>query len=326
MTATDAALQVRDMRTWFAGSTGPVKAVDGVDLEVLRGQALGIVGESGCGKSSLVRSILGIWPDPPLRYEGQVVVDGVDLMQLPPRERRQHLGTGVAVVLQDPMRALNPVRRIDHQITEMLTRRKGMQKRAARARAGALLQEVGIDDAELRLGQYPGQLSGGLRQRVAIAIALSGDPSVLLADEPTTALDVTVQAQILALFDELRARRGLAVVLISHDLEMVASFVDRVAVMYAGRIVEAASPSELLRAPRMPYTRALLAARPHLRAPGERLASIDGRPPNLGDLPVGCAFAPRCSTSSPMCRAGSPTLTVISPEHDVACFHPAEVS
>lgn len=324
MTGTDVALRVGGMRTWFRGASGPVKAVDGVDLEVRRGQALGIVGESGCGKSSLVRSILGIWPDAPERYEGEVVVDGTDLMALSTKDRRQHLGTGVAVVLQDPMRSLNPVRRIDHQLMEMLTHRLGMAKQDARERAAALLREVGIDDAELRLAQYPGQLSGGLRQRVAIAIALSGDPSVLLADEPTTALDVTVQAQILGLLDDLRERRGLAVVLISHDLEMVASFVDRVAVMYAGRIVEEASPSELLRRPRMPYTKALLAARPHLRAPGERLASIEGRPPSLSDLPSGCAFAPRCAFSSRTCVAESPPLSVISDDHLVACFYPVE--
>ncbi|MET0728784.1 MAG: ABC transporter ATP-binding protein [Acidimicrobiales bacterium] len=297
------------MHTTFVTRRGPVGAVDGVSLILEQGRTLGVVGESGSGKSILVRSIMGLLPARNVRRSGSVRYDGQELTGLGRKELRNLWGTDMAMVFQDPMTSLNPVMRIGRQLTEGLRRHLHLSKAEADATAGALLTSVGIPEPERRLRQYAHELSGGMRQRVTIAIALACGPKLLLADEPTTALDVTVQAQILDLLQAQQRDRQMAMILVTHDLGVVAGRTDDIAVMYAGQIVEIAPTGTLFANLRMPYTEALLKSIPKLEQPSHtRLQIIGGRPPDLIAPPVGCRFSPRCPYAQDRCRAEEPPL------------------
>jgi len=322
-------LDVRGLVTRFATPLGPVAAVDGVDFSVARGEVLGIVGESGCGKSVTALSVLGLVPDPPGRVTGgEVRFDGVDLRTLPEREMRRVRGRRIAMIFQEPMTALNPVFSVASQIGESLRLHLGMSRAEALARTVELLGRVGIPSPEQRVREYPHQLSGGMRQRVMIAMAIACEPDLLFADEPTTALDVTIQAQILALLADLKHRTGMGLVLISHDLGVIAEVADRVLVMYAGRVVEEADTKTLFANPAHPYTRGLLASLPGARAghaERERLFAIPGAVPALTELPPGCKFRPRCADAFDRCEGPEPPLVRIEPGHKVRCYlHPGE--
>ena len=302
---------------------GNLRAVDGVDLEVGAGRTLGVVGESGCGKTMLSRAILQLLPKK-AKLSGRVMFDGQDLAALSPESLRKLRGRSLAVVFQDPMTSLNPVLTIGTQLIETLQEHLELDGNAARHRSVELLAAVGIPAPEQRLAQYPHQLSGGMRQRVAIAIALSCEPKLLIADEPTTALDVTIQAQILDLLAREQRRRHMAMILITHDLGVVAGRTDDVAVMYAGRVVERAPTPDLFRKMRMPYTEALLAAIPKIdAAPHTKLPAISGRPPDPTRPIKGCSFSPRCRYAAGPCFSQKPPLVAAeSPAHQYACFHP----
>lgn len=289
-----ALLEVRDLETAFPGPGGPVRIVDRVSFDVDRGEVLALVGESGSGKSMTALSVLRLVPKPGRVVGGSVKLDGEELLSLPVTGMRRVRGGRVAMIFQEPMTCLNPVVRVGHQVVEAIRLHEDVTPVDARERARALFAEVGIPDPESRLDAFPHQLSGGLKQRVMIAMALATDPEVLIADEPTTALDVTVQAQILALLRRLGRERDAAVLLITHDLGVVNELADRVAVMYAGRLVEVAQREALLRAPLHPYTRGLLRSIPALARPGEALAEIPGVVPPPGRWPAGCRFASRC--------------------------------
>ncbi|MEU6790292.1 dipeptide/oligopeptide/nickel ABC transporter permease/ATP-binding protein [Nonomuraea wenchangensis] len=317
----DCLLQAEDVRTHFVTPRGLVKAVDGVSFTLERGRTLAVVGESGSGKSMLIRSILGLLPGTAVRG-GTVYLSGDDLTARSPAEMRSVLGPRLGTVFQDPMTALNPVRTIGAQVTEPLRVHLRMGRRQAREEAVRLLASVGIPDPARMLRRYPHQLSGGMRQRVTIAMALSCGPDVLFADEPTTALDVTIQDQVLRLLHRLREERDMAVVLVSHDLSVVARWADEVIVMYAGRVVERGPAAEVFGRPRMPYTEALLQAAPRLTDPAHhRLRVISGRPPDLADLPAGCAFRARCAYAGDRCAAETPPLTEVE-GRAYACWHP----
>jgi oligopeptide/dipeptide ABC transporter ATP-binding protein len=316
-------LTVTDLRTSFRTPLGLVRAVDGVSLTLDRGCTLGVVGESGSGKSVLARSIMGLLPKRNAVAEGSVTYDGRELTSLRHTERRDLWGREMAMVFQDPMTALNPVQRIGNQITEGLRFHLDLDRRTANANALALLRSVGIPEPERRLKQYPHELSGGMRQRIMIAVALACGPKLLFADEPTTALDVTVQAQILNLLARQQSERNMAMVLVTHDLGVVAGRADEIAVMYAGQIVERATTAELFADVRMPYTEALLAAIPRLDAPRTaKLHAIPGRPPQLVDPPPGCAFAARCPHARKQCRVEAPPLVEATPGHWHRCWYP----
>jgi peptide/nickel transport system ATP-binding protein len=309
-------LVVEDLRTQFFTRAGVVKAVDGVSFSVARGRILGLVGESGSGKSVTGFSILGL-VDPPGRVvAGRVVVDGIDLLALPPDDVRAMRGRKVAMVFQDPMMTLNPVLRIGTQMVEAVRAHIDAPVAEARRRARDALARVGIPSAEERLDAYPHQFSGGMRQRVAIATALLHGPSLVIADEPTTALDVSIQSQILAEVRRLADETGTAFVWISHDLSVVSSLADEICVMYAGRIVEAGDAERVLAAPRHPYTRGLLHSVPGLAPPGARLRQIPGAAPSLLELPPGCAFSARCERADEICREMPPLAD------GVRCHHP----
>ncbi|MCC6469846.1 MAG: ABC transporter ATP-binding protein [Alphaproteobacteria bacterium] len=318
-------LSLRDLRTWFENRDGVVKAVDGVSWDLYRGETLGLVGESGCGKSITALSILRLVPQPPGRIVGgSVAFDGRDLLALDEAGMRRLRGNDISMIFQEPMSSLNPVLTIGWQITETLKLHQGMTDRQATERAVEMLDLVRIPEPRRRIAQYPHQLSGGMRQRVMIAMALACNPKVLIADEPTTALDVTIQAQILALMQELKERLGTAIVLITHDLGVIAEMAQRVVIMYAGRKVEEAPVDALFDRPRHPYTVGLLGSVPKLsqgRATRERLAEIPGMVPSLVDMPKGCAFAPRCALASDQCRAAYPPFEVKAPGHAAACWH-----
>ena len=319
-----ALLEVRDLRVQFATPRGPVTVVDEVSFDLEAGTTLAVVGESGCGKSVTALSLLRILPEPPMRIAGgSVRLDGRDLVLLSEEEMRRVRGNEIAMIFQEPMTSLNPVSTIGDQIVEALRVHRPLTRREARTQASALLTRVRIPDAMARLGEYPHRLSGGMRQRVMIAMALAGHPKVLIADEPTTALDVTIQAQILTLLRQLQAEFGMAILLISHNLGMVASVAARVAVMYAGRIVEEAPVGALFDRPLHPYTQGLLGATPRLNAGGVapgRLVDIPGIVPPLDTLPPGCAFAPRCPKAMNICRAERPALIPVDLDRGVACF------
>jgi oligopeptide/dipeptide ABC transporter ATP-binding protein len=316
-------LEVTDLRTGFRTPGGLVRAVDGVSLTLDRGRTLGIVGESGSGKSVLTRSIMGLLPKRNVVREGRVVYDGQDLTALGPKAQRTLWGAEMSMVFQDPMTALNPVLRIGNQITEGLRHHLGVDRRTANQNAVALLRSVGIPEPERRLSQYPHELSGGMRQRVMIAVALACGPKLLFADEPTTALDVTVQAQILNLLARQQRERNMAMILVTHDLGVVAGRADEVAVMYAGQIVEKAPTATLFRNVRMPYTEALLRSIPRLDEPRHaRLQAIPGRPPQLVDPPSGCRFAPRCPYAQAQCHIETPPLVESEPGHEYRCWFP----
>ena len=322
-----ALLSVEDVAVDLPTPRGNLRAVDHVDLEVAAGRTLGIVGESGCGKTMLSRAILQLLPKQ-ARLAGRVLFDGQDLLQLGAGALRRLRARSLAVVFQDPMTSLNPVLTIGTQLIETLREHLGLDLSAAKARSVALLAEVGIPAPEQRLAQYPHELSGGMRQRVAIAIALSCEPKLLIADEPTTALDVTIQAQILDLLAREQRRRQMAMILITHDLGIVAGRTDEVAVMYAGRVVERAPTPRLFKSMRMPYTQALLAAIPKLDAkPHAPLPAITGRPPDPTRPLQGCSFSPRCRYAAARCEREKPALREAEePDHDFACFNPLKVT
>jgi peptide/nickel transport system permease protein len=322
--APQAALELRGVQTWIATPAGPVRAVDGVSVGVAPGRTLAVVGESGSGKTMLARTILGVLP-PGAAANGSILVGGREILGDPVALRAVR-GREVAMVFQDPQSSLDPVMAVGAQIAELVEAHRGASRREARRRAVELLEAMGVAEAPRRARQFPHELSGGVRQRVAIAMALAAGPSVLIADEPTSALDVTVQAQLLDLLAVERAARELAVVLITHDLGIVAGRADEVAVMYAGRIVEQGPTATVFRTPRMPYTAALLAAVPRVDTPGRVLpVGIPGQPPDLVSPPPGCAFAPRCRFASDRCRDEAPVLTGGPDGHAWACHHPLGV-
>lgn len=317
-----ALLQVRNLKTYFYTDAGVIKAVDGISYHLQEGETLGLVGESGCGKSVSALSILRLIPNPPGRIVGgEVVFEGRDLLRMTEDEVRAIRGNRIAMIFQEPMTSLNPVLTIGFQIGETLELHRQLNKEETREEVIRLLQKVGIPDSERRLNDYAHQFSGGMRQRVMIAMALSCNPKLLIADEPTTAVDVTIQAQLLEIIKELTSRLGTAVILITHNLGVVARYVNRMAVMYAGRIVESGPAVKVYSHPRHPYTIGLLASVPRLDQPRKkRLIPIDGQPPNLIHLPAGCYFFPRCSYRLNRCSYESPELTPIDSEHLVACF------
>lgn len=318
-------LEVEELRTWFDTDRGVVRAVDGVSLTLESGEVLGIVGESGSGKSVFCRSVMGLFAHHrAVLSSGSVRLDGSPVLGLRAPELRSLWGRRVAIIFQDSMSALNPVVPIGRQITEVLRRHLAMSRKAARTEAIELLTAVGIPDPVGRLRQFPHQLSGGMRQRVTIAVALAGRPDLLIADEPTTALDVTVQAQILGLLQRLQRERGMAIIFVTHDLGVAASIADRVAVMYAGKVVELAPTGELLGQIRMPYTEALFRSSPRLELHSHtRLAAIPGRPPDLTNVPPGCRFHPRCSYTQEKCLGQEPSLEGEA-LHLYACWYPVE--
>ncbi len=317
----DALLDVRDLRTYFYTRRGVVKAVDGATFSVRRGETLGIVGESGSGKSVTCLSILRLVPEPGGRIVGGAITfAGEDLLTKSPEEMRRLRGSQIAMILQDPMASLNPAFTVGEQIAETLRLHRGLGGRALDARIIELLRQVRISDPERRVYAYPHQMSGGIRQRVAGAIAISCQPSLLIADEPTTSLDVTIQAQYLRLLKEIQRETNLAMIFVTHDLGIVAKLCDRVAVMYAGRIVETGTTREIFNRPRHPYTIGLLNCLPTLRSGREPLTAIEGQPPDLAALPPGCSFAPRCPLAEPRCHDERPLLEPLSPGHLVACL------
>ena len=321
-------LEVEDIRTRFHTREGTVHAVNGISFDLSEGELLGVVGESGSGKSVTMMSLLKLLPMPPAEIvSGRVRLDGEDLMGLDPEGLRHVRGARVGFVFQDPMTSLNPVLTVGYQLTEPLRVHLGMSRNAARRRAVELLERVGIPAAANRLGDFPHQFSGGMRQRVMIAIALACNPKVLIADEPTTALDVTIQAQILDLVKRLRRESGMAIIWITHDLGVMAGLADRVMVMYGGLVVERASAAKLYKEPRHPYTRGLLGTLPRLDGTrAERLESIPGQPPNLDRVPAACPFAPRCAHVFERCRRENPALETVAAGHEVACWlEPAQI-
>jgi oligopeptide transport system ATP-binding protein len=321
-------LEVTGLRTSFHTRNGVTRAVDGVSFAIERGETLGIVGESGSGKSVTCYSLMGLVPQPPGRIEGgRAIFDGVDLLNCQPAEAQAIRGRRIAMIFQDPMTSLNPYLRVSEQLMEPLLIHGMATKTEARNRALAMLEAVGLNDAPRRLDQYPHEFSGGMRQRVMIAMALITRPELLIADEPTTALDVTVQAQILELIKKLQREFGMAVIFITHDLGVVSGLCDRVQVMYAGRIVERAGTATLFRSPRHPYTRALQRSIPALQAKGATLYTIPGLPPDLSQPVAGCAFAPRCEFAADRCRSENPVLaTVGASEHACLRAQTGEIS
>ncbi len=320
-------LEVRNLKTQFFTPDGIVKAVDGVSFQVMPGETLGIAGESGCGKSVSALSIMRLIPSPPGKIDGQILFEGQDLLTMHDQAIRSIRGRKIGMIFQDPITSLNPVLSINQQISEVLQLHLGMSRHTARRRAIELLTMVGIPKAAERIDQYPHQFSGGMRQRVMIAIAVACGPALLIADEPTTALDVTIQAQILDLLRALQREHRMALILITHDLGVLAGMADRILVMYAGQVVETAPTGELFANPRHPYTAGLLSSVPRLDAArATRLAPIRGQPPDLIDLPKGCPFAPRCDYAQETCRQKTPPLLEVQPGHQAACWYWKTVS
>jgi oligopeptide transport system ATP-binding protein len=319
-------LEVNNLETKFYTQDGVVEAVNGISYTIDEGECLGIVGESGCGKSVSVLSVMRLIPDPPGKITGgEVYFKGRNLLDLKQDEIRRVRGSEIAMIFQEPMTSLNPVLTIGFQITEALKLHQGMDTERARERTAELLEMVGIPNAAERLDDYPHQFSGGMRQRAMIAMGLSCNPSLLIADEPTTALDVTIQAQIVELVQELRKRLGMAVIWITHDLGVIARLAERVIVMYAGHIVEEAPVKEVYGNPRHPYTLGLLGSLPRLdAAPGAKLFSIEGQPPDQTELPPGCPFIERCIYAVERCKHEMPPLEEIEREHKVACWQHEE--
>jgi len=323
----DPILVVEDLRTHFVGEGGLVRAVDGVSFDVRAGETVALVGESGCGKSVTALSILRLVPEPAGRIVGgHVRFQGRDLLALSAAEMRQVRGREISMVFQEPMTSLNPVFTCGEQIAEVLVLHERLGRRDARDRTVELLRLVGIPAPEQRAREFPHQLSGGMRQRVMIAMALACRPALLIADEPTTALDVTVQAQILDLLRRLQERLGMAVLLITHDLGVVAESADRVAVLYAGQVVETCDAVAAFRRPRHPYTAGLLASRPRLATRGEPLRAIPGQVPDAAAPPPACRFHPRCPVVLGRCRREEPTLRTVEPEHAARCWRAEEIA
>lgn len=316
-----ALLTVNNLKTYFHTRDGVVRAVDGISYAVEKGETLGIVGESGSGKSVSCYSLLRLIPSPPGRIEsGTALFDGVDLLQCREKELRGIRGRRISMIFQDPMTALNPYMTIGAQIMEPLRVHERVSKKEARNRAVAALDAVGIQDGPRSMKRFPHEFSGGMRQRVMIAMALITAPELLIADEPSTALDVTVQAQILDLIKRMQQDLGMAVILITHDLGVIAGMCDRVLVMYAGRIAEAAAAEDLFVQPRHPYTKALMASMPSVQTPGEALETIPGMPPDLAKVFEGCPFAPRCSYAEDGCRRSPILLEDVQPGHASSCL------
>jgi len=320
-------LEVKDLKTFFFTEEGLVKAVDGLSYTIREGESVGLVGESACGKSVSALSIMRLIPYPPgLIVGGEILFEGKDLLKISEEEMRHIRGNRIAMVFQEPTTSLNPVLTVSRQLSESLALHRGLNREEARNEAVKSLDLVGIPDAHARVNYYPHQFSGGMQQRIMIAMALSCNPKVLIADEPTTSVDVTVQAQLLEIIDDLRSRFGTAVIIITHNLGVVARYVDRVHVMYAGRLVESAPTGVLFSRPRHPYTRGLLRSVPRLDVPRDReLTAIDGLPPNLARLPIGCAFEPRCHFAVDRCREAPPVLEEVGQDHRSACFRNHEL-
>ena len=318
-------LEIKGLKTYFSTDEGLVRAVDGVDLRIERGETLGVVGESGCGKTVTALSIMRLIPEPPGKIvEGQILWEGRNLLDLPPAQMRKIRGKEIAMIFQEPMTSLNPVFTCGEQIAEALRLHEGLSRRDAVDKTVELLKVVHIPNPERRAREYPHQLSGGMRQRVMIAMALSCNPKLLIADEPTTALDVTIQAQILDLLNELKSRFRMAVMLITHDMGVIAEIAQRVVVMYAARTAEEASALDLFKEPLHPYTQGLLRSIPRIDLAAtqkRRLESISGVVPTLkGDIPPGCRFAPRCPYVKAVCTEKDPELKEVRPGHKVACW------
>lgn len=314
-------LKVENLRTYFRTRWGEVKAVDGVSFELRKGETLGIVGESGSGKSVTVLSMMRLIPIPPGRIvEGTITLDGEDLLQLSESEMSKVRGSKIALIIQDPMTSLNPVFTIGNQVTEAIRIHQDIPKRSVMEKALEVLRKVNIPAAETRIRDYPHQLSGGMRQRVVGAIGISCQPLVLIADEPTTSLDVTIQAQYLKLLRDLQQESGMSLIFITHDFGIVAKMCDRVAVMYAGKIVEVGSVRDIFNKPSHPYTEALLASVPKMEEDVDRLYAIEGQPPLLHDLPVGCSFADRCPYVMDRCREEYPPEFPVDEGHYSACW------
>ena len=321
-------LQVRDLRTSFNTPEGKIPAVSGVSFDVNHGETLGLVGESGCGKSVSALSIMRLVPNPPGVIEsGEVLFEGIDLLKISDKEMQSVRGAGIGMIFQEPMSSLNPVLTIGRQITEPLGVHLGLSGAAAESRAAELLEMVGIADSRRRLGDHPHQLSGGQRQRVMIAIALSCEPKLLIADEATTALDVTIQAQILELMKNLTTQLGTALMIITHNLGIIARYADRLNVMYAGKIRESGTAEQVYMSPSHPYSVGLLNSVPRLDRPAsERLDPIEGEIPDPANLPAGCAFAPRCRWATAKCEVSEPVLEQVEDRQLVACFESKTVS
>jgi len=315
-----ALLQVEQLRVSFDTPRGVAQAVDGVSFSVAAGQTLCVVGESGCGKSVTALSIMGLVPRPPARLSGQIRFEGRDLLSSGAGELADLRGNRIAMIFQEPMTSLNPAFTVGSQLSEVLMRHRGLDRAAAHEASVAMLRRVSIPAPEQRIHDFPHRLSGGMRQRVMIAMALVCRPALLVADEPTTALDVTIQNQILTLIDELRSEIGAAVLFITHNLAVVAEIADEIAVMYAGRIVERGSRAAIFDDPLHPYTLALFAALPRRGDAGRKLACIDGQVPAPSAMPQGCRFAPRCPFAIEHCRQETPPLAALRPGHDVACW------
>jgi peptide/nickel transport system ATP-binding protein len=315
-----ALLQIENLKVIFHGDRGTTHAVDGLDLTIRRGQTLGLVGESGCGKTVTALAVMGLLPKASAEVSGRIHFDGAELLSLPDRELRGLRGDRLAMIFQEPMTSLNPSFSIGEQIAESLIRHRGQSRAEARARTIELLRLVKIPSPEQRADDYPHRLSGGMRQRAMIALALACDPELLIADEPTTALDVTIQAQILALLRDLKASTGVAIILITHDLGVVAETCDHVAVMYAGEIVEYGPVEVLFASPQHPYTIGLLGSIPRLGAKAEELAAIEGMVPSMAELPAGCRFAPRCPFVRERCTQILPSLADVGPNHRSRCI------
>ena len=313
-------LEVKDLTTYFFTDKGTVKAVDGVSYTMKEGQTLGIVGESGCGKSINAMSILNLIEKPGKIVKGSIKFNGEELVGIEPSKMRHFRGNDISMIFQEPMTSLNPVFRVTEQISESLILHQNMKKDEAHKKSIELLKQVGIPRAEKVARDYPHQLSGGMRQRVMIAMALACDPKILIADEPTTALDVTIQAQILSLMNDLQKETNTAIMLITHDLGVVAQMADHVLVMYSGKVVESAPVVELFKNPKHPYTQGLLASIPDLEEEKSRLNSIEGIVPNPFELPTGCYFAPRCKHAMDICRKEQPGSYDINGDHIAACF------
>ena len=318
---TETVLQVEDLRTYFTTRWGTVKAVDGISFDLRRGETLGIVGESGCGKSVTMLSLMRLIPIPPGRIvSGKITLDGEDILQISEQEMGKLRGSKIALIIQDPMTSLNPVFSIGNQVEEAIRIHQDIPKRKVAERCLEVLRKVNIPAAETRVKDYPHQMSGGMRQRVVGAIGISCEPQVLIADEPTTSLDVTIQAQYLKLLKDIQRDSNLSIIFITHDFGIVAKMCDRVAVMYAGRIVEHGSVRDIFNNPSHPYTVALLASVPKMDRDVDRLYSIEGQPPPLHDLPVGCAFADRCPDVMDQCRAAYPDNFTVSEGHTAWCW------
>ena len=314
-------LEVRGLRTHFHTDRGLFRAVDGIDFSVGRGRTVGLVGESGCGKSVTSLSVMGLVASPPGQVEAEAILfEGRDVLGLSADERRRLRGSKMSMIFQEPMTSLNPVHTIGQQIVEAILAHTTLSPQAAKARAIDMLELVRIPSAKQRVDDYPHLLSGGMRQRVMIAMALCCEPALLIADEPTTALDVTIQAQILDLLQDLQRRLGMAMLIITHDLGVIAEIADEVVVMYAGKIVESAPVASLFADPQHPYTIGLLGSIPRIEVDRERLSTIEGSVPSPNNQPKGCRFAPRCPFADPRCHLEPPPLRDLGPEHRVACW------